>query len=80
MEKYADWQDAASEVESEQRNAAIDEIRRHVHEREDRYYINCQWCGDTTEEGARYCGPDCASDAERAEKARKRNGFVFNAN
>lgn len=77
MEKYADWQDAAAEAEAEQRDAAIEEIRRHVHEREDRYFINCQWCGDPTKEGARYCGPDCRADAERSEKARKRNGGVM---
>ena len=77
MEPQADWLDAASEHEQEMRDDAIAEIRRQIHEVEDRYYINCQWCGDHTEEGARYCGPDCAADAERAEKARKRNGGVM---
>ena len=77
MEKYADWQDAAAEAEAEQRDDAIAEIRRQLHDRENKAFSHCQWCGDPTEEGARYCGPDCAVDAERAEKARIRNGGVM---
>ena len=40
-----------------------------------RHYIECNWCGDPTEDGARYCCKDCATDHMRYNSARKRNGI-----
>ena len=39
-----------------------------------KYYTSCNWCGDDTEDGARYCSKDCATDHMRYNAARKRNG------
>ena len=64
MEKFADWQDAAAEAEAEQRDAAIEEIRRKLAEQKEITYAACQWCGDPSG-GKRYCTADCAIDAEK---------------
>ena len=40
------------------------------------YSLECKWCGDPTEGGARYCCKDCASDAFRYESTLKRNGVA----
>lgn len=39
------------------------------------YHKECNWCGDPTEGGARYCSRDCASDAFKYETNLKRNGI-----
>ena len=39
-----------------------------------KYHTSCQWCGDPTEDGARYCCKDCATDHMRFNAARRRNG------
>ena len=41
-----------------------------------KYHTECNWCGDPTEDGARYCCKDCATDHMRYNSARKRNGEV----
>lgn len=38
------------------------------------YHTECNWCGDFTEAGARYCCGDCANDHARFNAARERNG------
>ena len=38
------------------------------------YHTHCNWCGDPTEEGARFCCFDCAKDWENYEAAKVRNG------
>lgn len=38
------------------------------------HYTECNWCGDDTEDGARYCCKDCATDHMRYNAARRRNG------
>ena len=39
------------------------------------YYEACQWCGDPTEAGAKYCNKDCATDAHKYEATLKRVGM-----
>ena len=39
------------------------------------YYADCQWCGDPTEAGAKYCNRDCAADAHKYEATLKRVGI-----
>ena len=38
------------------------------------HYVDCNWCGSETENGAKYCCPECRTDHERFENARARNG------
>ena len=38
------------------------------------YHTECDWCGDPTDDGARYCSRDCASDAYKYQLTLKRNG------
>ncbi|OHD24968.1 MAG: hypothetical protein A2Y38_20285 [Spirochaetes bacterium GWB1_59_5] len=38
------------------------------------FYAECQWCGDATEDGARYCCKECATDHMHYNSARERNG------
>ena len=56
-----------------------EEMRRRLREScpppEKIYHTECNWCGDPTEDGARYCSKDCASDAFRYQCSLKRNGI-----
>ena len=37
------------------------------------HYAECCWCGDPTENGAKWCCPECRNDEERSEIAKARN-------
>jgi hypothetical protein len=39
------------------------------------YYTACNWCGDPTENGHRYCSRECANDAFRYNCSLTRNGI-----
>jgi hypothetical protein len=55
-------------------NDAVDKARRLAQEVPP-YCYECNWCGDPTIDGARYCCKDCASDAFKYEVTLKRNGI-----
>ena len=55
-----------------------EEIRRKLREQRSieppAYHTECNWCGDPTENGARYCDANCRNDHWRYQSAKKRNG------
>ena len=38
------------------------------------HYVDCCYCGTETENGAKFCCPECCADHERFEDAKARNG------
>ena len=64
----ADILDAASEHEQELRDDAINEVRRRIEIDQATRYDKCQWCGDPTLGGDRYCSHGKGSCAEDAAK------------
>ena len=66
--------DRADQRISDTLTSAVEAARRKANEPIP-YSYNCNWCGDPTEDGARYCCKDCASDAFKYEVTLKRNGI-----
>lgn len=65
---HADILDDASEHEQEMRDDAINEVRRRIEIERSTYYDVCQWCGDVTFGGDKYCSHGKGSCAEDAAK------------
>ena len=64
----ADILDDASEHEQELRDDAINEVRRRIEIEQATRYDVCQWCGEPTLGGDRYCSHGKGSCAEDAAK------------
>ena len=70
----ADPIDQACDLEERQREAALENARFNAIP-DTTYYSHCQWCGEPTDQGRKYCsyGMDsCASDATRRDDVLKR--------
>lgn len=72
----ADILDNASDLEQRDRDISINAARAAANEPVP-FFTHCQWCGDQTTDGAKYCsyGPwSCAADAQWYENTMKRTG------
>jgi hypothetical protein len=70
----ADEADNADQRIEDAINDAIGRAQREA-AKPPQYFNECNWCGDPTEGGARYCTKDCANDAFRYNATLKRNGI-----
>ncbi len=56
-----------------------EEILRRLRERREavaaEYHKTCVWCGDDTENGAKFCSKDCSADWHKHDHTLKRVGL-----
>ena len=70
--------DAASEVETLWTETAIRQAHIEANQIDTTYHAHCQWCGDPSGDGRKYCSygmESCATDANRREELLKRQGL-----